>query len=243
MKLNKSLKAFICAFALTLSMGLPVQSMASGIPVVDIASIAQTIKQLLEMQKQFSELQNQTGLAADQLDSLTGVRNMADLVNDPSSRYYIPADYQDILKLTAMIQGGDYDGLQDRLGDILDAVTLLDIDDTAYASGSIEAEDYVADQNQIALNSALAEAAYNEANDRTANIQVLLDKVNDATDPKDIADLQARIAAEQLMLTNEQNKLIALEQTQAAYWERQQQRKKEGRIMALGKGEYTNVDW
>ena len=98
-------------------------------------------------------------------------------------------------------------------------------------------------QNQIAINGALAEAAYDEANLRTANLQTLLDRINSAEDPKEIADLQARISAEQLMLSNEQIKLAALSETQETYWERQQQRSKEERLRVLGNGTINIPNW
>ena len=47
--------------------------------------------------------------------------------------------------------------------------------------------------------------------------------MNDAPDSKDIADLTARINAEQAMLTNEGNKLIALNQARESFWETRKQ--------------------
>jgi len=238
------MKKLLRILAISISLALtPIASIAGGIPVIDVASIAEAIKTLIQLEKEFSELQEQTGLSTEQLRSLTGARGMADLVNDPTSRYYIPAKYQDILKLTAGIAGGDYDALQDRVAELLNAAKILDITDTGYVAGSKEYDAFVSDQNQIALNSALAEEAYDAANRRTENLQFLLEEINNAEDPKDIADLQARISAEQLMLTNEQNKLIALNQTQEAYWQRQNQRTKEERIKALGDGDLQTIDW
>jgi len=54
------------------------------------------------------------------------------------------------------------------------------------------------------------EDGYNQASQRFSSIQVLLDKVNAAPDQKDIADLQARIQAEQVMMQNESTKLAML---------------------------------
>jgi type IV secretion system protein VirB5 len=56
------------------------------------------------------------------------------------------------------------------------------------------------------------EDGYNQASQRFSSIQVLLDKVNAAPDQKDIADLQARIQAEQVMMQNESTKLAMLGQ-------------------------------
>ncbi len=239
MKLKKLVQTLLISTALL----MPVPSFSSGIPVVDVASIAEAIKTIIELQKHYSELKEQTGLSIDQLQALTGARGLANLVNDPTSRYYIPAEYQEVLQLTAGIAGGDYDDLQNRVDALLNAAKIIDVGDTAFGAASIEGQAFVADQNQIAINSALAEESYNEASRRTANLQVLLDRVNTADDAKEIADLQARISAEQLMLTNEQNKLIALSETQEAYWERREQQIKEGRIKALGNGEITEIVW
>ena len=49
--------------------------------------------------------------------------------------------------------------------------------------------------------------AYRRASERIRDIQTLLNKVNDAPDAKDIADLQGRIQAETAMLQNEQAKI------------------------------------
>jgi type IV secretion system protein VirB5 len=238
MKIKKLAKTI--ALSATICLSMPTPSYATGIPVIDVASIAQAIQQLAQLHQQFTELQAQTGLSEEQLRSLTGARGLADLVNDPSSRYYIPSEYQDLLKLTAGIEGGDYNALQNRVGDLLAAAEILNLEETGFKAGSKEAKTFVSDQNQIAINGALAEAAYDEANLRTANLQTLLDRINTAEDPKEIADLQARISAEQLMLSNEQIKLSALSETQETYWERQQQRSKEEKLRLLGKQNGTS---
>jgi type IV secretion system protein VirB5 len=65
------------------------------------------------------------------------------------------------------------------------------------------------------------------ASQRFADIQVLLDKVNDAPDPKDMADLQGRIQAEQVMMANEQNKLNMMSYLAQAQRDIQQQQSRE----------------
>ncbi|MEQ1766042.1 MAG: type IV secretion system protein, partial [Methylotenera sp.] len=63
---------------------------------------------------------------------------------------------------------------------------------------------------QAAINRATYEEAYRKAGQRFDDLQVLLDRVNAAPDAKDIADLQARIQAEQVMQQNENTKLAML---------------------------------
>ncbi len=210
----------------------------AGVPVIDATSIAKDAiswaKQVADMKLQYDQLIDQYDQAIKNYESITGIRNMADLVNNPASRYYIPAEYQDILQLSAGIMGGDYDDLQDRVAALREGAKILDIEDTELDPDSLAGIAFVAAQNQIAINSALSEKAFNEINLRTNNLQILLDKVNDTPDSKDIADLTARINAEQAMLTNEGNKLIALNQARESFWETRKQQGYELRKKAFG---------
>jgi type IV secretion system protein VirB5 len=54
---------------------------------------------------------------------------------------------------------------------------------------------------------AFALDAYDAARDRLNQIDQLMARINSTQDPKDIAELQGRIAAEQAMIANEQTKL------------------------------------
>lgn len=71
-------------------------------------------------------------------------------------------------------------------------------------------------QSRLAAMQATAESGYNEAGQRFEKLQALVDKVDAAGDAKAIADLNARIAAEQVMMQNEQVKLSQMKQMQEA---------------------------
>ena len=86
---------------------------------------------------------------------------------------------------------------------------------------------------QAAINRAGAEEGYKTASQRFSDIQVLLDKIDAAPDAKDIADLQARIQAEQVMMQNEANKLVMLQQLASAQRDLQQQQAREISMKAL----------
>jgi type IV secretion system protein VirB5 len=233
------IKYVIVNMLIILTMG---NAHGTGIPVVDAASIAKDAiswaKQVADMKLQYDQLVDEYDQAVKNYESITGIRNMADLVNNPASRYYIPAEYQDVLQLSAGIMGGDYDDLQNRVAALREGAKLLDIDDSWIDEDSIAGIAFVAAQNQIAINSALSEKAFDEINLRTNNLQTLLDKVNDAPDGKDIADLTARIAAEQAMLTNESNKLTALNQARESFWETRKQQGYERRKISLGSPDF-----
>jgi type IV secretion system protein VirB5 len=61
-----------------------------------------------------------------------------------------------------------------------------------------------------AMFSAMSQGAYQNTSQRFSALQQLVDRIGTARDPKAIQDLQARIQAEQSMLTNEQTKLQGL---------------------------------
>ena len=150
--------------------------------------------QLQRMTNQFNQLKST-------YDSMNGSRGMADLVNNPAARQYLPANYQDILSSGY----GNW-------ASIRSSAKVMGIEDTTLNPKSDVAKAFELTARQAALNRATMEDGYNQASQRFSSIQVLLDKVNAAPDQKDIADLQARIQAEQVMMQNESTKLAMLGQ-------------------------------
>ncbi|MDD1640992.1 MAG: P-type DNA transfer protein VirB5 [Methylococcaceae bacterium] len=150
--------------------------------------------QLQRMTNQFNQLKST-------YDSMNGSRGMADLVNNPAARQYLPANYQDILSSGY----GNW-------ASIRSSAKVMGIEDTTLNPTSDVAKAFESTARQSALNRATMEDGYNQASQRFSSIQVLLDKVNAAPDQKDIADLQARIQAEQVMMQNESTKLAMLGQ-------------------------------
>lgn len=198
--------------------GLSPPTFAAGIPVIDSANLAQAIQQVTAWGTQAQQMVDQLNQMQKQLENASGVRGMADLVNDPATRQYLPAEYQTLLSDGV----GQWEAIQE-------AAKVFDIEDSSLAGNAEAVASYNADRKQNAINRASAEEAYASASQRFEDIQVLLDKVNSAPDAKDIADLQARIQAEQVMLQNEANKLAALEQlsqAQAAIRNQQSHEKK-----------------
>jgi type IV secretion system protein VirB5 len=179
----------------------------AGIPVIDAASLAQQVQQVASWITQLEKMESQLSQLQQQYNNLSGIRNMGSLVNNPALRQYMPAQYQSILSAA----GGF--GNQSA---IRTATTIFNTANSAVSQTSAVSQNYNQVANQTALNRALAEAGYNSASQHFNDIQVLLDKVNNAPDAKDMADLQGRIQAEQVMVQNENNKLSALLQLQQA---------------------------
>ena len=172
------------------------------IPVTDLGSIAQQVQQVAAWGKQFAQMQTQYNQLQSTYNSLSGIRGMANLVNNPALRNYLPTEYQDMLSGTGMPAG-----LSGNISSIRDSARILGIQSTALDMASDTARGMQNMQNQNALNRAIGEEGYRQAASRFSSIQVLLDKVNATPDQTDILDLQGRIQAEQVMLQNEQSKL------------------------------------
>lgn len=200
----KVLKKFFGAIALALGLaaGNPAHA---GIPVIDGANLAQAIQQVVAWAEQYQQMVEQIQEMQRAYNNLSGIRNMGDLVNNPLARKYLPDEYQEILSNGV----GQWEAIRNAAKKFEIASTSLDA-----SSDAAKAFEQVA--KQAALNRAGAEEAYKTASKRFQDIQVLLDKVNAAPDAKDIADLQGRIQAEQVMMANEANKLQMLAQLASA---------------------------
>lgn len=161
--------------------------------------------QLSELKQQYDMLTNQYNQLMTTYKSMQGIRGMADLVNNPALRRYLPQEYQELLS-----QGyGDWQTIRN-------SARRFGLEDSALNGQGDIGRLFDSWANQTAINRSTAESAYNQASQRFNSLQELLDKVNDAPDDKDIQDLQARIQAENAMLQNETIKLAALAKAEQA---------------------------
>lgn len=193
---SKPRKAIVAACVALMATTFTAPSYALFAALGDFATertqIASWAAQYAQMLREYKQL-------VEEYRSLNGIRGMADLVNNPALRKYLPADYKKILD-----EGyGDWQTIRDLN-------KLADLSRSGLASGSDVATLFNKVAKQTAVNESLYEAAYKRASQRFDDIQVLLDKVNDAPDSKDMADLQGRIQSEQVMMANEQAKLAML---------------------------------
>ena len=205
---------------------------AQGIPVIDVANLANSVQQVAawgqqyqQMVQQITSLEQQYQKAVQQFQSLNGIRGMADLVNNPLLRRYLPDDWNTTMNLLS--SPGAYSGLSGSISAIRQAAQITSLASTGLSSSSSVGQAFIGSQTQAAMNRALGEAGFSAASDRITAIQTLLDKVNGAPDQKDILDLQARIQAEQAMVQNENVKLALMTQLQQAQRDIQGQQSRE----------------
>jgi len=159
------------------------------------SNIAKETTQIASWAAQYIQMVEEYNQLVEEYRSLNGMRGMASLVNNPQLRRYLPDEYKNVLS-----QGyGDWQALRGAL-------------DNPIGSANLDKQR----RDQLAIDEAMALESYKQASRRFGDIQVLLDKINDASTPdaKDMADLQARIQAEQVMMQNEATKIAMLKNLQ-----------------------------
>jgi len=181
---------------------------ASGIPTVDAATIAQLQEQLLTARDQLANLTEQLATAKDQLAAFTQSRGYGNLANDYDIRNQLraalPSNANDLLNRTGSSGlNGDVSRITD---DVLAPVNFQE-DRQALSKQALNIE---------ATAKAMSERAYNSMTQRLSNVDSLQDKINHTTNPKEIAELQARIQIEQANIAAEQTRIqLAAQQLEA----------------------------
>lgn len=212
----------------------------AGIPVIDFAAIANLIQQVMYWQQQISAMQKQYDQLKDSKDQLTqthnamtGPRGMEQLLpTSDVARNYLPPSYGE---LASMLNGSSagYTGLSSQVQSIMKANSILS--GTQMDALSPELRQIVEQGRQsAAMLNGMTQNAYQNTSQRFSALQLLINHIATAQDPKAIQDLQARIQAEQNMLTNEQTKLQSLYQIARAEEVAQRQRTREQVISGHG---------
>lgn len=207
------LAIFVAAFAFL----APMQAKA-GIPVIDVTAVANLIQQVMywqqqisAMQKQFDQLKASKEQLQQTYSSMTGTRGMDQLLPISNmDRNYLPQNYDDLMRLTNGSSQG-YAGLSGQVQSIMDANNILSTTQMDALSPDMRQMVDKGRQASAMLNG-LTRNAYQNTSSRFSALQQLIGAIGRTNDPKAIQELQARIQAEQTMLTNEQTKLQSLYQ-------------------------------
>ncbi len=204
------------AALLATAIGVTQPAMAGGIPVIDVSSLAQQILQVQHMLNQIEQLKSQLETANKELDSMSGVRGLGNVI-DSAYDTAVNVDPNQVLN-DAGIRGANEHGLTGDVANLYDSGN----ENTAIWLG----------QSQKSLA---------QAHERFSELTGLVAQVNNSPDQKDVLDLQARIGAEQVMLQNEMAKLSMLrsqaEANQAMHNQRVQQ------MTVESSGELRKVSW
>lgn len=224
------LMPLVRAVALTMVVALcPIASHAMA--VTDAGAIARLIQQIRVMNDQLRTARDQLSQAERAYRSVTGGRGMENLLAD-SVRNYLPPDYAE-LESAIRDTSGTYRALAGEIRSAVDANAILAPADLMRWTPEHRAM-LTADRQAQAARQALTREALRSTSQRFSSLQRLIDAIGDATDTKAVMDLQARIAVEQAMLTNEQSKLEMLHQVALAEDSVRRQRAREQAMADVG---------
>ena len=171
---------------------------------------------------QYEQMTSQISQLQQQYSSLNGSRGLGTIMNSPALRDYLPNDWQNVYD---SVKKGGYSGLSgtgksiyaaNKIYDSCAAITVAD-QRTACEARAVKGSQ----------DKAFALDAYSAAKGRVNQIDQLMEKINSTQDPKAIAELQARIGAEQANIQNEQTKLQMYAMVSEAEDKVQQQRQRE----------------
>lgn len=184
-------------------------SFAGGIPVIDVSSIAQQIIQVEHMVRQIEQLQEQITLSHQELKHMSGVRGLGHLIDSAYDKS-VSVNPNTVLQ-SQNIKNARQIGLTGDLATLYDTQNINSATALAQSQKSLE-----------------------QAKERFNALSVLLDKVNDSPEQKDILDLQARISVEQTFLQNEMIKLSMLQSEATAKQALQTQKIQQMRLSSGG---------
>jgi type IV secretion system protein VirB5 len=186
----------------------------AGIPVFDASNLAQQIQQVAAWAQQYAQMAQQLQQMADEYAAMTGGRGFSTAYNNASyqaARRTLPTDAQQVLDL--MTGTGSYGGFNTKINAILSATSSLTNSDFA---SSTAATQYDESLKRAATNNALSAQAYTDATQRLDVLEGLIGQISTTSDPKAIAELQARIQAENGIIQNEHAKLQAMQMLMAS---------------------------
>jgi type IV secretion system protein VirB5 len=175
--------------------------------VIDVASLTQLLQQIQTMEKVLDNARSQLAQAQQALLTMTGTRGMQ-LLMSGVVRNYLPTDWQ---QLTGSLQSlsSAYPALAASIAAQLKANAVLS--PAQLSALSVQGQQRIQGARTLAATSqAMSRDALSNSASRFADLQGLISAIGATTDQKSILELSARIAAEQGMLQNEQNKLQAL---------------------------------
>ena len=187
---------------------------AQGIPVFDTSTYVQALAQVQNTLKMIQQGEQQISTATSQLNSLqklTNVNSIAPQLLNPQVRNILPNTSIDASTLLS----GDLT----KIGSLGSLATSIQSKYALSPSGS-DADAAYAQALKDSTGSSAATAAFGEntlsiAQTRMQGLDQLRSQLDTAKDPKDVMDLQARIAVEQAQLQNDTLKMQAIQMAQA----------------------------
>ncbi|EKN6008513.1 P-type DNA transfer protein VirB5 [Yersinia enterocolitica] len=188
----------------TASAQIPVTDLAQNSQTMahNLATVAQWAKDIAEMKAQFDMLSNQYDQMQKDYEAVTGSRGLGNIMANEAFRDYLPNDWQTVYD---SVKSGGYSGLSGTGQAVYNENKIFD--GCAHIANDEQRIACEAWAVKGAQDKGFALDAYETAKNRITQIDQLMAQINETQDPKAIAELQGRIAAEQANIQNEQTKL------------------------------------
>lgn len=187
---------------------------AQGIPVFDTSTYVQALAQVQNTVKMIDQGKRQIQQAQDSFNSLsklTNVNSIAPQLLNSQVRNLLPNTTIDVATLTGgdLTKLGSLSGLASNIQSRYALTPSGSSADAAYAQALKEAT------GSAAATAAMGENTLSVAQTRMQGLDQLRAQLDNAKDPKDVMDLQARVAVEQAQLQNDMIKMQAIQMAQA----------------------------
>lgn len=202
--------------------------------VIDVGAITQLIAQARTLDQQLLTAQSELAQAQAQLASMTGTRGMERLLAG-TPRNYLPTSWNELDGVLSA-SSARYAGLSAGVAASVHANAVLT--PLQLAALPADARGQVDEARDLAaLSQNVAREALETTSGRFGSLQQLVAALPGAIDQKAVLDLQARIAAENAMLQNEQTKLQTLDRVLRA--EQQADRERIWERTVAGHGQFV----
>lgn len=171
------------------------------IPVTDVANLGQQIVQYAQMIAEYERQFEQLAEARNQVDAITGNYGLGELLNGDlqrGARRYTPTSWRDTLRiLDAGGLPGSVADVRAVYGERSEALAIIGAEEyNALNPDAPNAQAFERRRNTNLASQAIAEATYDDTQARMANYETFMAQIESADNAKSIADLQARVTAE-----------------------------------------------
>ena len=196
MKRSK-VRSGLAAFAAGATMLCASAPARAGIPVIDVAAIAQAVQDVLNGIAQIENQYQQILGLQQQISAISNARSLGDVLNNPALQNYVPREASTMVRSLESGGYGTLGGATKILRDAQMTYNCLDVDD---AGKRTQCQSSLAKPYQ---QKAFMEDALSKARDRVAQINNLMRRAGTTIDQKEIQEVTARIGAENALLQHE----------------------------------------
>jgi len=208
---------------------------STGIPVIDMANLVQSLLQALAWIQQFQQMQQQILQADQQIHAIMGSRNMGSLMNNLTLAGVVPSD------VNAVYQAIRFGGVQGLTA----AAQIIRHNRMIYNCEGKTGDALRICQNmlnQTPQSQAYYANTYQMLLGRMQQIRALTTRINQTEDEKGILELNGRIAAEQAQVSNDTNRILTMKSMIEAEEKAAQQEQQERVLKMLAPGTSRTFD-